>query len=260
MRYGRVIPERQSNTEPSFQRSHSTCGEDHIDSAHSFYRILIFVHNRRPWPPSPFPHSVLLPPPSPLLVKTTQFLTMTLATAWPSASASNSWYPGLTTLPRLLQSPLSTKSSRTSRLLSLIFPSHLQFLIPETISTMYMSRFTGLFPIPRPDILETYRSLLDGTDGLHAIWRPGLGLDRTRRIVFGADNEAHARDMQYALSNWLNNNAASFQSTYVSHPAGQWRITYDLLDRDAVSRFEANPQTHKSRVYSLLTPPGRYYV
>ncbi|TFY51535.1 hypothetical protein EVJ58_g10513 [Rhodofomes roseus] len=124
----------------------------------------------------------------------------------------------------------------------------------KAVDYVFVALLPGVSPTPRPDILETYRKAIDGHEGLRAIWRPGSGLDRTRRLVFAADNEAHARDMQDVLGNWLNANGAPFQSSYVSQPSNQWRITFDLLDRDTVSHIESNPPTYKSRVYAPTRP------
>ncbi|KAF5376641.1 hypothetical protein D9615_007876 [Tricholomella constricta] len=114
---------------------------------------------------------------------------------------------------------------------------------------------------PRPDILEFVRKILDGVDGITALWRIQHGPDKSRQLAFTTKNKQDAATLKDKLDNIFRHQHLDVQATTIAKTGS--RITYTFTSRRSVENLTANKPVIENRPGGdtiILTPIVPRYV
>ena len=102
--------------------------------------------------------------------------------------------------------------------------------------------------VPRPDLLDKLRVVLDGIDGLCARWKMSAShMDKTRQVYFLAEEGVNLVTLNSKLDRILTARNLLVQSSWV--PKDGCRIFYLFLARDAFSQLMNQPLEVDQRFY-----------
>ena len=120
------------------------------------------------------------------------------------------------------------------------------------VNYVFLSIDLSVFPKPRPDLLKDLRSIIVSHFHLHAQWKAGKGLDRTRRINFQFNSYAQAEAIQTRLNTSLNDKGCPYQCSFVSR--AMQHVTYDLLDHSLVDKLFKDPPVIDHHILNPSVP------